>query len=162
MDIAPRTAGEARISLTPVTREAASALGSSLAAMDPWARYPYSPEALARYLFARELSAPRYAIHAGETLVGAIGLQRDWLRGPYIQFLAFLPEAQGKGYGTRILQWCEEQAVSSQARSLWVAASDFNADAIRFYERFGFQCTAVLDDVVKDGFNEVLMRKKLV
>ncbi len=38
----------------------------------------------------------------------------------------------------------------------------FNADAIAFYERFGFRRAAELPDLVADGLTEVLLRKPLV
>ena len=55
----------------------------------------------------------------------------------------------------------EDSARAEKARNVWVAASDFNAGAIRLYERHGFARVAVIDSLVSDGRDEVLLRKKL-
>ena len=154
-------AGQPSLVLSPISETTAKHLGEAFAAIDPWARYPYPASTLTAYFATVETQAPRYAIHAGDKLVGAIGLRSNWLHGPYIQFLGLLPGQQGVGLGGRVLTWCEEGARSRGARNLWVAASDFNTDAIGFYERFGFGRVAELDDMVRDGRNEVLFRKRL-
>ena len=68
-------------------------------------------------------------------LAGAIGVRRNWLRGPYLQFLGILPAFQRRGIGSVALDWFEGEARAAQAQNLWVAASDFNARALAFYER---------------------------
>ena len=144
-----------------MSADAADKLGRGFAAIDPWARYPYSADALTRYFTNSQPDVPRYAVFSEGVLAGALGLHLNWLRGPYIQFLGLLPGHQRGGTGWSLLEWCEQEAHSSFARNLWVAASDFNADAIRFYERFGFVRTAELDGLVRDDRNEVLFRKRL-
>jgi len=134
-------------------------MGEALAAIDPWKSYPYPAEGLARYFESVEPGAPRLAIHLGDELVGVVGLRTEWLRGPYLQFLGVLPGRQGLGIGGRILAWMEREA--ALARNLWVCASDFNLQAIRFYERHGFQRVAVLDGLVQDDRTEVLLRKRI-
>ena len=154
-------AGQPSLVLSPISETAAKVLGDAFAAIDPWARYPYPASALTIYFATVEPQAPRYAIHAADKLVGAIGLRLNWLHGPYIQFLGLLPGQQGLGLGGRLLSWCEESARSRGARNLWVAASDFNTDAMRFYERFGFGRITELEGLVLDDRNEVLFRKRL-
>ena len=119
-------AGQPSLVLSPISETAAKVLGDAFAAIDPWARYPYPASALTIYFATVEPQAPRYAIHAADKLVGAIGLRLNWLHGPYIQFLGLLSGQQGLGLGGRLLSWCEESARSRGARNLWVAASDFN------------------------------------
>ena len=161
IEIPASKAGALALVLTSVSSDAAEQLGRGFAAIDPWARYPYPASALTNYFAIVEAQAPRYAIHANEKLVGALGLRLNWLHGPYIQFLGLLPGQQGLGLGGRLLSWCEESARSRGARNLWVAASDFNTDAMRFYERFGFGRVTELDGLVRDDRNEVLFRKRL-
>ncbi len=153
--------GAPSLVLTGVNADFADKLGRSFAAIDPWARYPYPANALTNYFEGNEANAPRYAVYSDGILAGALGLRHNWLRGPYIQFLGLLPGYQRSGTGWRLLNWCEQEAHSSFARNLWVAASDFNTDAIRFYERFGFVRAAELDGLVRDDRAEVLFRKRL-
>ena len=161
MIVLPPCEGQPALALTPVTADEAAALGEVFSAIDPWTRYPYTAGALQSYFATLEPGAPRYAIRSGTSLVGAVGLRFNWLSGPYVQFLGLLPSHQRQGAGKRVLQWLEDDARKHSARNLWVAASDFNAEAIKFYECFGFQRVAVLDDLVRDGCSELLLRKKL-
>jgi GNAT superfamily N-acetyltransferase len=145
----------------PLRVEQAQRLAEAFAAIDPWASYPYPASALAQYFRATEPGAPRFALFLHGDLVGVLGLRVNWLRGPYVQFLGILPSFQRQGIGARVLAWVEAEARGAKERNLWVAASDFNTEAIRFYERHGFAPVASLDDLVREGRSEVLLRKKL-
>lgn len=149
------------LTLAACDAAAAQTLADQFAAMLPWSRYPFSAKALASYLAAQEPGAPRYAIQADGALAGALGLRLNWLRGPYVQFLAILPEHQGHGAGRAVLSQLIADARAGGDRNVWVAASSFNAEAIRFYERLGFARVALLDGLVQDGIDEVLLRLRV-
>jgi ribosomal protein S18 acetylase RimI-like enzyme len=101
------------------------------------------------------------ALSIDGAVAGAAVVRPGWLRGPYLQFLAVVPEAQGRGIGGALLAWMEREARGAKERNLWVAASEINTGAIRLYERFGFRQIATLDDLAWDGRAEILMRKRL-
>lgn len=145
----------------PMTGKSAERLGTELAGIDPWARYQYTPEALAKYFSDREEGAPRFEILVGDTLAGAICIRNNWLRGPYLQLLAILPAFQKRGIGSVALSWFEAEAGSSNAQNIWVVTSEFNLGALAFYERFGFIRLATLDSLVSEGTAEILLRKRL-
>jgi hypothetical protein len=42
-----------------------------------------------------------------------------------------------------------------------VCASEFNARAIEFYERHGFDRVGAIPDLISPGFAELLLRKRL-
>jgi GNAT superfamily N-acetyltransferase len=149
------------LALVPMSPIEAGPIADALAAIDPWARYPVSSEQLSGYLTRDEPGAPRFAIRAGEQTVGAAGFRRDWLRGPYLQFLGLVPQAQGFGLGGLVMRWFEREARADGARNLWVCASDFNDGAISFYESHGFRHVADLTGLLVDDHAEVLMRKRL-
>ncbi|MCB1485232.1 MAG: GNAT family N-acetyltransferase [Hyphomicrobiaceae bacterium] len=149
------------LSVSPCTPQEAKVLSIAFAHMEPWSRYPFPAPTLEAYLAGQEPEAPRYSIYAQNQLAGAVGLRLNWLRGPYIQFLGVLPEFQAAGIGSEILKKLEEDAQEAGSRNLWVAASDFNEGAQRFYSRHGFARAGVLDDLVRDGIAEVLFRKRL-
>jgi diamine N-acetyltransferase len=132
-----------------------------VAAMHPWSTYGYPASALASFLASSEPGAPRLALHLDGSIIGAAVIRTAWLRGPYLQFLALLPAAQGRGVGTAFLGWMEREARAAEERNLWVAASEINGDAIRFYERHGFRRVADLDGLVHDDRTEILFRKRL-
>ncbi|MFN0218170.1 MAG: GNAT family N-acetyltransferase [Hyphomicrobium sp.] len=157
----PASPSRAAVTLADMTQAAAAELAPSLTAITPWATYAMSSEAMRTYLAAHEPGAPRYQLRLGDQLAGAVGLRLNWMRGPYMQQFGIVPAFQRQGLGDLVLAWFEADAKERGDRSIWVAASDFNADAIRFYERFGFQRTADLADLLRDGVTEILFRKKI-
>lgn len=145
----------------PLPDDSALSLADAFAALPPWACYAYPASALGAYLSKREPGAPRFLLRAANETAGAVGLRLSWLRGPYIQFLGILPAFQRQGIGASILAWAEREARSGGERNLWIAASEINAGAIRFYERHGYSAAARLDGLVCDGRTEILYRKRL-
>jgi ribosomal protein S18 acetylase RimI-like enzyme len=160
-DLAPDPETGSARSLEPLAPDDAVRLAQVFAGIDPWARYPYETAALAAYLQDVEPGAPRFALTRGGEAIGAVGVRLNWLRGPYLQFLGIVPEAQGHGLGAACLEWLESEARAAAERHLWVLVSAFNARARAFYERHGFALAATLDDLVRDGSCELLLRKRL-
>jgi GNAT superfamily N-acetyltransferase len=152
---------EPQVALADMTDAAARQLGPAFAAMEPWSVYPMSAEAMTAYFSANEPGAPRFVIRVGDEVVGAVGLRLNWMRGPYLQVLGVLPEWQGDGVGKLVLTWFELAARARGDRNLWVAVSDFNPGAARFYNRFGFKRVADLADLIRDGKTEILLRKPI-
>ena len=150
-----------RVTLEPMTAVAAKSIGSAFAAIDPWVSYPFPASGLTSYFSAYEAGAPRFLVCDEGEIAGAIGLRKNWLRGPYLQFLGLLPGHQKHGLGQLLLAWFEGSARAAGDSNLWVAASDFNADALRFYERHGFSRVAALEGLVRDEKTELLLRKRL-
>lgn len=136
-------------------------LGPLFAAIDPWARLGYTPDALSAYFGTLEKSAPRYAIMIGNEVAGAVGLRLNWLRGPYIQFLGILPPYQKRKLGSALLAWLAHEARRHGESNIWVLASTFNDDALRFYEANGFVRTGEIADLVAPDTAEVLLRRRL-
>lgn len=149
------------LTFEPMSRAAAETLAPLLANIDPWARYGYTVAALTSFLATEEADAPRYAIAVDRAIAGAVSIRKNWLRGPYLQFLGILPPYQNQGIGRSVLNWFEKQARETSAQNLWVAASEFNVRALSFYERHGYARVAVLTDLVVEGSSEILLRKQL-
>jgi ribosomal protein S18 acetylase RimI-like enzyme len=148
------------VGLLPVTPAAASELARRLAAIPPWSVMNYPAQAMEDYLTRPDPAARRFSIMREGSLAGVAAIRWPWLRGPYLEMLGLIPEFQGQGLGAAALDWMERQASLAEARWLWLLASSFNVRAIAFYERRGFERTALLDDLVADGFTEILMRKR--
>jgi len=159
--ILPAIADGRRPTLGPLPAEAAHPLSAEIAAMHPWREYPYPVEAFYRMLTAHEPGAPRFAILLEEEIVGVCLIRTAWLRGPYLQFLALVPRAHNLGIGGALLAWLESEARRAEERNLWVAASQINPGAIRFYERAGFTKVADLENLAYEGYMEFLFRKRL-
>ena len=143
-----------------VSRAAAISLSNALASVDPWRTLAIRPEAMADALQAHDPHYRRYLIRCNDQHAGVVGVRYPWLYGPYLALLAVLPAFQGKGIGTAVLDWIEHE-VRDTARNSWVCASAFNVRALSFYGKHGYQRVGVLDGLLRDGHDEVLMRKKL-
>lgn len=161
----PFTQGHYRISptieLTLLAPFEAGQAGVLCASMDPWARYRTTAGELTAFFLRAEPGAPRFAIRVDGQLEGVLVLKSNWLAGPYIQTFALARLAQGHGTGGQILAWIDAQARAARNRNVWVAASDFNAPALRFYERHGFVRVAEIPALLRDDRDEVLLRKRV-
>jgi ribosomal protein S18 acetylase RimI-like enzyme len=149
--------GEARF--VPLEVSDRARLAEAIAAMPPWSAMNYPAEAMAKFLATSGDSIIRYRVAVGGEDAGVVSVRYPWLKGPYLELLALLPKFQGQRLGTHILAWFEQEAVRQEARNLWVCASSFNQDALRLYERYGFQRVATLPGLVVDGYDEILLRK---
>lgn len=149
-----------RVALKRMTDADAEALGTGLAAIDPWRRLNYSADALAGYLTRDDPAANRLSIYADGALSGVVAIREPWLRGPYLELLGLLPQAQRHGIGAIVLDWFEAEAPAGAA-NLWVLCSDFNTEALAFYERHGFRRAFAIDGLVREGSAEILLRKLL-
>jgi diamine N-acetyltransferase len=154
---------EAGLWLSAVTPDEAVVLGEALAAIEPWTHYG-APAAGLTALFAPAADGGiRLAVRSLDSTapLGVMAIRHPWLAGPYMQLLALLSGAQGQGHGQALLAWFEAEARSGGARNLWICVSAFNSAAQRLYLRFGFERVTILDDLIKPGIDEILMRKRL-
>lgn len=78
----------------------------------------------------------------------------------YIQTLFVLAPFQGKGLGTQLLAWCEQE-IHQTSPNVFICVSGFNTRALRLYESQGFTLVGTLKDFIVEGFDELLLRKSL-
>lgn len=145
--------------LVPLEHGAIAPLAEAIVAIPPWSVMRYSADALARFLAAPDDGASRYLVQVEGEPAGAVSVRFPWLKGPYLELLALLPAFQGRGIGSAVLGWFEQEGSKLGARNLWVCASSFNTNALRFYRRHGYHPAATLTGLVADGYDEILLRK---
>jgi ribosomal protein S18 acetylase RimI-like enzyme len=126
--------------------------------MDPWHTLSYSSSGLLRYLLRHDPALYRYGIDMSEERAGIVCVRYPWLLGPYIELLAVYPPFQKMGFGKIILEWIESQ-VCPTSRNIWALVSSFNTLGRKFYNNAGFSVVAPLDDLVRPGYSEILLRK---
>lgn len=146
--------------LRPLAADDGAHLGTACAAIDPFLRLGLSAAGLHRYLERPDPSLYRFVIEIEDLPAGVIALRWPWLRGPFLEMLAVLPIAQGRGIGRQAMDWAIDQS-GRVAANLWTTVSDFNQPARRFYESAGFVEVAPLPGLVAPGGAEILMRKEL-
>jgi ribosomal protein S18 acetylase RimI-like enzyme len=147
------------VHLVPLKQSSCASLAVGIVAMEPWSVMNYPAETLAAFLLRPDGGASRYAVSVNEEEAGVVSVRHPWLKGPYLELLALLPQAQDQGIGSSIMAWFESTALQHGARNLWVCASSFNARGLSFYERHGFKRAATLPGLVADGYDDILLRK---
>jgi ribosomal protein S18 acetylase RimI-like enzyme len=156
-----RSADGAVILLRQTTRADADTLGRQIADIDPWARLGSRREDLIAFLSLTNDAKRCFTILSDGDRAGAVVVRHPWLIGPYLNMLAILPEHQRGGVGRAVMGWLEREARAGGSRNCFLSVSAFNIAAIAFYRKCGYSPTAFLDDLIKDGEDEILMRKRL-
>jgi len=139
----------------------AAMLAAECAAMEPFLALGFSATGLANYLRRPDPGCFRFAIGTDTAPAGVLVLRWPWLRGPFIELLALLPAAQGRGLGRAVITWAAAEAQKVSA-NLWATVSDFNAPARAFYLRSGFVEIAELPGLLGEGGSEILLRRHLI
>lgn len=151
------------MTIRPLSRPELPALAASLATVPLMVRYGNDGARLARALEG--------ALDRGEALLvaeedgalrglawflpaGTLGL------GGYLRLIALVPGSEGRGTGLALLRAFEAE-VARVSRHAFLLVSDFNAGAIRFYEREGYQRVGPLPGLVLPDVAELMYWKRL-
>jgi predicted GNAT family acetyltransferase len=99
-----------------------------------------------------------YTVSCENDIVGFVILQVCGTFSGYIQTICMREDQRGNGFGTQLLKFCEERILKFSP-NVFICVSSFNKDAARLYYKFGFKLVGELDNFVKEGFTELLLRK---
>jgi ribosomal protein S18 acetylase RimI-like enzyme len=99
-----------------------------------------------------------YVLEYEAQIAGFVIIQPYGTFKGYIQTLCVSETFRGKGFGTKLLQFCEERILKISP-NIFICVSSFNTRAIKLYEEYGFKRIGELDNFVKNGFTELLLRK---
>lgn len=150
------------IDVAPMTNDAAQVLGAACAAFGPWKHYQIGSEALTRSFLDQGGGNRPFQVRVGDELAGAIIVRESFLIGPYLVFIAVLPAFQGMKAGDALLGWFEAEARRGNKRNIWLCVTGVNEGAKRFYRAHGWEVAANLPDLIRDGDDEIMMRKRLI
>jgi len=123
---------------------------------DPWITLGLSYDQCLNAFEGR--SKEIYVIRFNDEIVGFVIIQTSGTFAGYIQTICISKEYRGKGYGRKLLKFCEERILKISP-NIFICVSSFNKDAARLYYDFGFKLVGELDNFVKEGFSELLLRK---
>jgi ribosomal-protein-alanine N-acetyltransferase len=101
-----------------------------------------------------------YVLKIDNEIAGFVILQLSGTFKGYIQTICISEKHRGKGIGKKLLCFCEER-VFKISPNLFICVSSFNKRAIKLYYDFGFKLVGELDNFVKQGFTELLLRKTI-
>jgi len=99
-----------------------------------------------------------YVLENENGIAGFVILQICGTFKGYIQTLCISETHRGKGLGKKMLHFCEERILKISP-NIFICVSSFNKGAIKLYYEFGFKLAGELNDFVKDGLSELLLRK---
>ncbi|MBS1600691.1 MAG: GNAT family N-acetyltransferase [Bacteroidetes bacterium] len=139
---------------TDATKIAACA--KMMSETDPWLRYQLD-YAYCLKAFDGECKEI-YVMELENRVAGFAILQVCGSFKGYIQTICVHDMYRGRGYGKKLLQFCEERILKISP-NIFICVSAFNKGAIKLYEEFGFTQIAELKDFLKEGVSELLLRK---
>lgn len=101
-----------------------------------------------------------YVLFYQQKLAGFVVIQPFGSFKGYIQTICISEEFRGKGFGKHLLHFCEAKILETSP-NVFICVSSFNTGAIKLYQEFGFKLVGELNDFVKTGFTELLLRKTI-
>jgi ribosomal-protein-alanine N-acetyltransferase len=99
-----------------------------------------------------------YVIDHDKEIAGFVIIQICGTFSGYIQTICISEIHRNKGLGRKLLQFCEERILKFSP-NVFICVSSFNKCAAKLYYDFGFKLVGELDNFVKEGFTELLLRK---
>jgi len=139
----------------------AAILGEKMAAMDPWLTLGYQAEGLVNYMQKVDSALFRFVAEVGANIAGVACVRYPWLKGALLELFAVMPEFQNRGLGRELIQWVSKES-GKVSPNLWSTVTSFNHDARAFYRRCGFAEITTLKDLVKPGYDEILIRRPII
>jgi ribosomal protein S18 acetylase RimI-like enzyme len=129
-----------------------------MALSDPWLTMGITqPECLKSF---QGIGKEIYVAELNNTLAGFVILQLEGTFKGYIQTLYVDVNFRNQGIGKKLIKWSEERILKFSP-NIFICVSSFNTHALKLYTEFGFNLVGTLDDFVKEGFNELLLRKTI-
>jgi len=101
-----------------------------------------------------------YVMMNEKEIAGFVVLQLCGTFKGYIQTICIREDYRGKGLGKTLLRFCEER-IFKISPNIFICVSTFNTRAITLYYDFGFTLVGQLNNFVKEGFTELLLRKTI-
>lgn len=102
-----------------------------------------------------DLQGVHFGLFSDNRLISVASLFNDATIYRFRKF-ATLPDAQGQGFGSALLEYIIAYTISMGATKLWCNA---RMSASGFYQKFGFTETTQMSE--KDGINFVIMELQL-
>jgi [ribosomal protein S18]-alanine N-acetyltransferase len=99
-----------------------------------------------------------YTIDVDKKVAGFVILQTCGTFSGYIQTICIADDYRGKGFGRKLLGFCEERILKFSP-NVFICVSSFNKGAIKLYYDFGFKLIGEMDNFVREGYSELLLRK---
>jgi ribosomal protein S18 acetylase RimI-like enzyme len=101
-----------------------------------------------------------YTIRIQNEIAGFVIIQTGGSFAGYIQTICINEKWRGHGVGRKLLRFCEER-IHMFSPNVFICVSSFNERAKKLYLDYGFKLIGELENFVKQGYNELLLRKTI-
>ena len=101
-----------------------------------------------------------YVMTENDRLMGFAILQMAGTFRGYVQTLFISPDVRGRGMGTFLLKFCEEE-IFHISPNVFLCVSSFNEMAEKLYKLHGYERIGVIKDFITRGYDEILYRKTI-
>jgi ribosomal protein S18 acetylase RimI-like enzyme len=101
-----------------------------------------------------------YIVESENEIAGFVILQVCGTFSGYIQTICIGKNYRGKGFGRKLLRFCEDRILKFSP-NVFICVSSFNKGALKLYTDFGFKLVGEMENFVKQGFSELLLRKSV-
>jgi ribosomal protein S18 acetylase RimI-like enzyme len=100
----------------------------------------------------------RHVAIVDQEIAGFVVLLMRGAFAGYLQTICVAPAFRRHGIGRALMEFAEALAFSRHP-NLFLTVSDFNAQALAFYRRLGYQVVGELRDYIVTGHSETMLRK---
>ncbi|OQY34800.1 MAG: hypothetical protein B6241_03725 [Spirochaetaceae bacterium 4572_59] len=148
--------------IRPMLVEESSLCASIVCASAIAVRYDFKKEKISSELRSALASDDRVIVAEIEKRVAGfawIAPRGAFCSAPYLRLIAVDEKIRGAGIGSALLDEFEK-CTSDIAKDFFLLVSDFNEQAISFYQKHGYQKTGELPDFARSGITENLMFKR--
>ncbi len=127
-----------------------------MSSTDPWVKLNMDYDLCLKAFVGeyKEIYLARYR----DEIAGFVILQVCGTFSGYIQSICISEKYRGKGFGTTILKFCEKRILEFSP-NIFICVSSFNTGAAKLYYKLGYKLIGELDNFLKEGFTELLLRK---
>jgi ribosomal-protein-alanine N-acetyltransferase len=99
-----------------------------------------------------------YVLRVHNEIAGFVIIQTGGTFSGYIQTICISEKYRGQRLGTKLLEFSEERILKFSP-NVFICVSSFNKGAIKLYYEFGFKLIGTMENFVREGFDELLLRK---
>jgi [ribosomal protein S18]-alanine N-acetyltransferase len=99
-----------------------------------------------------------YVMRTQNDIAGFVIIQTGGTFSGYIQTICISEKYRGHGLGRKLLKFSEERILKFSP-NVFICVSSFNKGAIKLYHDFGFKLIGQMDNFVREGLHELLLRK---
>lgn len=108
------------------------------------------------------------SVRSRNEIIGVLWFQMQgaFYMFPYLHMIFIKEQFQGQGLGKHVLEYFEQYVLNGERRKIknkvFLVVGDWNKDAIRFYEKMGYQTIGTIPELFRKKTDERLLMKECV